>query len=74
MLVPNSYSLFPFGNHNLAVYICGSISVLYVNSIVSFPLGSKHKWYYIFVFVWLTSLIMIISNYTPVAVKSIILF
>ena len=59
---------FPFDNHNFAFYICDSISVLWIAAFLYFLK------FYIFVFLWLTSLSMIISMPTHVAANDIVLF
>ena len=43
-------SPFPFGNHKFVFYVCESLSVLQINSFVSFFLDFTCKWYLIFVF------------------------
>ena len=39
-------TLFPFSYHKFVFYVCGSISVLYISSFVSFFLDSTYKWYH----------------------------
>ena len=39
-------TLFPFSSHKFVFYVCGSISVLYISSFVSFFLDSTYKWYH----------------------------
>ena len=69
------FPTFPFGNHKFAFYVCGSISVLYISSFVSFfyiPHVSGMIRYLSFS-VWLCSL-RIFSGFTHLAVNGIILF
>ena len=73
ILIYHPWPPFPFGNHKLVLRVCGSISVLYV---VFFPRKIPHVtdiiWY--FVFVWLTSLSVIISRSIHIAANGIISF
>ena len=58
---------FSFGNHKFAFHVCGSTSALYMSSFVSFSFYFTHQQYRIFVFLWLTSLCMIVSQSIHVA-------
>ena len=81
MLIANSYFIRPPLSPLVTIscfffsYVCGSFSVLYISSFVSFFLDSTYKWYNMaFVSVWLTSLSMIISRSIHVAANGIISF
>ena len=65
---------FPFGNHKFV--FCLWIYFYFVTKFISITfLDSTYKWYHIiFVFVWFTSLTMIISRSNHVIVNGIILF
>ena len=67
---------FPFSNSKFLLLFCGSISVLYISSFVMwgvFVLYSTYKQYHmIFVFVWFTSLSIIISRSIHVAANDVI--
>ena len=66
---------FHYGNQKIDFEICESVSFIYIRSFVSFLLDSTSKWYYmIFVFLWLTSLSMIISRFIHIAANAIISF
>ena len=75
MLIPNSYFSLPLPSPLVTISlfsICESDSVLQTSSFVLF-LGSTYKWYHIIlVFLWLTSLSMIISGSNHVAGNGVI--
>ena len=66
------FSGFPYGNHKIDFEIYEFVSVFKICSFVPFLLDSTHKWYMIFVFVWLTSLSTITSQAIHVAANGII--
>ena len=69
LLIYPSSTPFPFGNHKLVCYVCGSPSVLDISSFVSF------FWFHIYatsynICLWLTALSRIIYLKVPVALFS----